>query len=185
MAVLSRVRSLLAHGDRRTTGHVDLVVATVCAEPNEIEAVVQCVFEGEPAVRMRAADALEKISRKHAGLLQPYVALLLGLLEETEQPEVQWHTAVLLPRLALTPAQRSRVWHGLQRYLSARSSIVRTFALQGMADLSKQDASLVPPTMELLHVSEKTGTAAMKARSRKLLKELTTPRKMRRRNVVT
>ena len=57
-------------------------------------------------------------------------------------------------------------------YLEDRSSIVKTSALQGLADLARHDASLLPKVMELLRESTRSGTAAMKARSRKLLLQL-------------
>ena len=164
---------MLLQGDRRTVGHVDRVVARVLAKPESTPALVQCAFDADAAVRMRAADALEKVSRQRTSLLQPYATLLLGVLEESAQQELLWHLAVLLPRLRLTPAQRSRTLAALYRCLEVKSSIARTFALQGMADLTKLDATLLPQTMTLLRSAERTGTAAMKARSRKLLTELT------------
>ena len=48
----------------------------------------------------------------------------------------------MIPRLCLTPAERQRAAAALQRYLEDRSSIVKTFALQGLADLSQNDPIL-------------------------------------------
>ncbi len=47
-----------------------------------------------------------------------------------------------------------------------------TFALQGLADLAQQDARLREPARRALEEGLRKGTAAMKARARKLLKEL-------------
>jgi len=52
------------------------------------------------------------------------------------------------------------------------SSIVKTFALQAFVDLARQDARLRETAKPILEESLRTGTAAMKARARKLLKEL-------------
>lgn len=57
----------------------------------------------------------------------------------------------------------------LNAYLEDRSSIVRTHALQGLADLAQHDATMRPEVMEILRAATRSGTAAMKARSRKLL----------------
>jgi hypothetical protein len=54
-------------------------------------------------------------------------------------------------------------------YLEDRSSIVKTFALQGLADLAQDDPSIRPGVIEILRQATRTGTAAMKARGRKLL----------------
>jgi hypothetical protein len=93
---------------------------------------------------MRAADATEKISRDRAALLQPYKTSLIGLRAEATQPEVRWHLALIVPRLQLTFSECRGVADILQLYLKDRSSIVKTFAMQGLSDLTRQDASLRP-----------------------------------------
>lgn len=121
---------------------------------------------------MKAADAAEKVSAVQPELLKPYKTELLGLLAETEQIELRWHLAQMIPRLPLTRDQRRRAAATLQLYLEDRSSIVRTFALQALADLSRSDAELRPIVREILEKTMASGTAAMKARARKLQKEL-------------
>jgi hypothetical protein len=118
---------------------------------------------------MRAADAVEKVTRVKPELLLPHKKELLGLLALEEQQEVRWHLAVMAPRMKLNAKERQVVVESLQRYLQDRSSIVRTFALQGLADLARMDASLRDGVVEILRTATRNGTAAMKARSRKLL----------------
>jgi hypothetical protein len=60
----------------------------------------------------------------------------------------------------------------LRLYLADRSSIVKTFAMQGLADLISQDASLRPMVLGLLRSLSRTGTPAMRARGRILLRRL-------------
>jgi hypothetical protein len=57
----------------------------------------------------------------------------------------------------------------LSNYLEDRSSIVKTCALQGLADLAQDDPSTRPKVLEILREAARSGTPAMKARSRKLL----------------
>ncbi len=121
---------------------------------------------------MRAADAAEKVSAVRPELLKPHKVELLGLLVETEQIELRWHLAQIVPRLQLNEVEIRRAAETLQHYLQDRSSIVRTFALQGLADISQNHAALRKRVRELLEESARTGTAAMKARARKLLREL-------------
>ena len=78
----------------------------------------------------------------------------------------------MAPRLRLTVRERHRAAAALHRHLNDRSSIVKTSALQGLADLSRNDAELRAKVKQLLEDSEQSGTAAMKARARKLLKLL-------------
>jgi hypothetical protein len=172
MQARTQIRSLLRQGDRRTIGYVAEVVRTVLRDPELTSSLVECAFDSDAGVRMRAADALEKVSRERIDELQPYAAVLLGLFEETEQQELRWHLAVLLPRLRLDARERRRTGQVLQRCMDAKSSIVKTFALQGLADLTVQEPSLMPLVHDLLIYAERNGTPAMKARSRKLLLKL-------------
>jgi hypothetical protein len=105
-------------------------------------------------------------------VLNPQKKELPGLLAEAEQIELRWHLALLVLRLALSRPERQRAAAALQRYLEDRSSIVKTFALQGLADLARRDTSLRERARHTLEESLRTGTAAMKARARKLLREL-------------
>jgi hypothetical protein len=59
-----------------------------------------------------------------------------------------------------------------RRYLRDRSRIVKTFAMQALADLTKQDPSLTNSIRPILSSLTKTGSAAMKSRGRKLLVQL-------------
>jgi hypothetical protein len=62
----------------------------------------------------------------------------------------------------------------LESYLEDSSSIVKTFALQGMADLAHSDQGIRQQAIQLLRQAARSGTPAMKARSRKLLRRLET-----------
>jgi hypothetical protein len=166
------VRAMLAGGNRRSIGRVAEVVDLVEAYPHELPSLVLCLWDMDTCVSMRAADALEKLSRTTLYLLQPNKGQLLGLLAETTQQEVRWHLAVLIPRLQLTDAECRRVVKILQFYLEDQSSIVKTSAMQGLADLSKQFDWLRPTVIDLVRSLSRTGTPAMRARGRKLLQQL-------------
>ena len=163
---------LLKGGDRRSIGRSNFVVKLVLRAPNRFAELMKCLWSDDPIVRMRAADAAEKISAIQPEMLKPYKAELLGLLAETEQIELRWHLAQMIPLLPLTQEERRRATEAFQLYLEDRSSIVRTFALQALADMSRSVSELRPQEREILEESIARGTAAMKARARKLLKEL-------------
>ena len=129
------------------------------------------LWSANALVRMRAADAAEKVTRKHPELLQSYKKELLGLMSEAREQELRWHLAVMVPRLLLNAKERRAAASLLEGYLEDRSSIVKTFALQGLADLAEGEPSLRDKVVEILSEAERKGTAAMKARSRKLLSD--------------
>lgn len=171
-AAKKTIRSLLSEGDRRSVGRVAEVVELVRRHPKQIARVVELLWDRDACICMRAADALEKMSREQPGLLQAYKTPLLALSAETAQQEVKWHLALTIPRLQLTICECRSAAEVLQTYLEDRSSIVKTFAMQGLADLTRQDATLRPMVMELLRRLARTGTPAMRARGRILLEQL-------------
>jgi len=166
--ILSRLKG----GDRRTIGRSDEVAAIVSKNPRLFPALMAGLWSDESLVRMRAADAAEKITRENRDLLQRYKKELLGLMADTEEQEVRWHLATMIPRLTLNVKERQIATFLLNSYLEDHSSIVRTFALQGLADLAQDDASMRPAVVDVLRQSARNGTPAMKARSRKLLLRL-------------
>jgi hypothetical protein len=157
------------NNDRRTIGRANEVAGMVENDPSLFPQLISGLWSDNPVVRMRAADAAEKVTRKNPELLQPHKTELLGLLAEATQQELRWHLAALVPRLSLTPKQRRDAILTLERYLEDLSSIVKTFALQGLAELAQRDPTALPKVIEILRLASRTGTPAMQARSRKLL----------------
>jgi len=166
------ILSLLQGADRRTIGRSNEVVSMVSSSPELFAELVAGLRSEDPLLRMRAADAAEKVTRRLPGLLQPYKKELLGLMAESNQQEVCWHLAAMVPRLSLRSKERLRAASLLRTYLEHSSSIVKTFALQGLAELAHQAPSLRTDVVEILREAVRNGTPAMKARSRRLLLEL-------------
>jgi len=166
------IAAMLKGGYQRSIGRSDEVKRLVLRQPERFPELLKCLWSEDSVIRMRAADAAEKATLVRPELLNPHKQELLGLLDEAEQIELRWHLALMVPRLRLSGQERARAAAALQRYLEDRSSIVKTFALQGLADLAGQDAQLRESARRTLEESLRTGTAAMKARARKLLKEL-------------
>jgi hypothetical protein len=165
------ISSILAGGDRRSIGRSNKVARLVLKSPRRFRELIACLWHESPVVRMRAADAAEKVSAQEPRLLDRHKPQLLGLLAEAEQIELRWHLAAMIPRLHLTPAERQRTAATLHRYLEDRSSIVKTFALQAFTDLAQNDAAMRPKVKQLLEDALQSGTLAMRARARNLLKK--------------
>lgn len=163
---------MLRGGDQRSIGKANQAAKLTLSEPKRFSELIECLWDEDPVIRMRAADAAEKVTVTRPELLKPHKQELLGLLAEAEQIELRWHLALMVPRLALTSPERQRAAALLERYLEDRSAIVKTFALQGLVDLARQDSSLRELAKQAVEESLRTGTAAMKARARKLLKQL-------------
>ncbi len=168
----NKILSLLQGTDRRKIGRSDEVADMVSRNPGLFPKLIEGLWSEDGLVRMRAADAAEKVTRKRNELLEPHKKELLGLMAEAKEQELRWHLAVMVPRLALSAKERQHAASLLNIYLEDRSSIVRTFALQGLADLARQEPSMRASVTETLREAARDGTPAMKARSRKLLSQL-------------
>jgi hypothetical protein len=141
----------------------------VSKDPRLFAKLIAGLRSDDPLVRMRAADATEKVTRENRELLRPYKKELLSLMSEAKQQELRWHLAAIVPRLPLNAKERQLALSLLNNYLEDRSSIVKTFALQGLAELAHHGPSFRPGVLESLREASRSGTPAMKARSRKLL----------------
>lgn len=161
--------ALLAGRDRRSTGRSAEVVAAVIENPALFADLFAGLSDADRVVRMRAADAVEKITREKPALLQPWKTQLLRESAALEDREMRWHVAQMIPRLALSPDEQRTVVRTLMGYLSDTSSIVRTCSMQALADLAEVYPRLrrqVDPLIEQLTIS---GSPAMRSRGRKLL----------------
>jgi hypothetical protein len=192
MSASETIRSMLAVGRHRiSSGRTAEVVSLVRANPKKVAQLLECLWDDEPCVAMRAADALEKLTRRRAPVADEiqksvlktlqgaWKAPLIGLLAEATENKLRWCLAQVVTRLTLTPPECRRVAETLLSYLEDRSSIVKTCALQGLADLTRQDASLLPEAIDLLRIHSRSGTPAMRARGRMLLKQLESVRAKR------
>jgi HEAT repeat protein len=169
LASSSTLLRRLQGGDRRSLGRSAVVVRDAMEDPALVGDLIGALDDPDPIVRMRAADALEKATRAHPVRLTPFKTTLLRQARSSGQHEVRWHLAQLLPRLPLTRRERASAVTTLHEYLQDRSSIVRTCALQALADLAAVDPALRPAVRATIEAAMVDGTPAMRARGRKLL----------------
>jgi hypothetical protein len=169
---MSEIEQLLSIGDLRSAGKSEVVVRKVLADPGLFGSVVKAIFSDDAGTKMRASDAVEKITRNHPEWLTPYKKLFLTKIAASEQKEVRWHNAQILPRLKLSGKEREKVFNLMLIYLEDKSSIVRTFAMQALADIALQDKSYKSKVYSLIIRLMENGSPAMKSRGKKLIKSL-------------
>lgn len=167
------IREVLSGGDLRSIGHVDAVVAYVGNDPDRFSELMTGLTDARPVVRMRSADAIEKVTRRHPNLLQEYQASLFQQLHIATQQEVRWHLAQLIPRLTWTEEEASDIVRVLTDWIATETSaIVIVNALQAMFDLSAMHPRFRDELKVLLETQLETGSPAVKSRSKKLLQKL-------------
>lgn len=159
----------LSGGDRRSIGKVDEVVQMVLSDPSLFDELFNGFFYDDPVIRMRTADAVEKISARNPGILKPYRTRILKEIARIEQQEVHWHVAQMLPRLKLKGDELQKSVAILKNYMDDESKIVKTFSLQALTDLAKFNPELQPEVIRLLKKAVLSGSPAIKARAKKLL----------------
>ncbi len=169
---MNTILKKLAGGDLRSIGRSNEVVTEVLADPRLFGALFEGMLDAEPLIRMRAADAVEKIAAQHPEYLAPFKSKLIRQIAKSDQQEVRWHVAQLFSRLALNQAERRVVAGILSEYLKDESRIVKTFSMQALADIAEKDEELRAPIVTQLEKLTRTGSPAMKSRGRKLLAKL-------------
>ncbi len=166
-------------------GRVCQVVEWIADAPRRVPGLIELMWDDDAGVAGRAADVLERIARDPSPavrrMVEGYKEEIIGLLSDARFAKLRWNLALTIPRLTLTVPECRRVAAVLRTWLDDRSSIVKTTALHGMADLTRQDPGSLPEVLDLLRVCGRSGTPAMRARSRILLKALERPEGKRQR----
>ena len=162
----------LTGGDKRSIGRSNDVVLSVLSKPSLTKVLVSGLTTDHPLVRMRSADALEKVTSIRPELLSAYKSRVLRAAHTSRDKEVRWHLAQMLPRLHLNLAEKRRVLQLLRSYLKDPSSLVRVFAMQALTDIACDSEDSVSSTYGLIKTMTETGSPSMQARGRKLLARL-------------
>ena len=169
----SLVLSKLSGRDRRSIGHSNDVVSEVLKNQRLFGDVFEGMLSTNPIIRMRSADATEKITALHPEYLFPFKHKLIYHIAKIQQQEVQWHVAQMLPRLNLTEKECNDIIEILVGYTkTSHSSIVRTFAMQALADIAERRVDFRSRALRLIERLTENGTPAMRNRGRKLLMKL-------------
>ncbi|MEQ1877350.1 MAG: hypothetical protein ABL958_11960 [Bdellovibrionia bacterium] len=147
-------------------------MALTLADKGKTGELIQLLHSEDPHIRMRAFDAVEKLSRLDRRILQPFAHEIFNLGDHYHQREVLWHWCQIIPRLDLTDSEVDYAFWKMNSLRGSDSKIVWTFALQGMFDLVNQRPDFLESVNEALSEDLKRGSGAVKARCRKLIEQL-------------
>ncbi len=159
----------LQGGDRRSIGQADAVAAIVRAQPTRFAELWDCLTCEDGVVRMRAADALEKLGRDAPDLFSPHKAVLLSGELDDGTPELRWHLLAIASHLALTDAEAGAFAFRCNQIIRHdRSRIVRVMALQALFDVAGRHLSLGKLLAEALAYAAASALPSVRARAAKL-----------------
>lgn len=168
-----RVERILSGGDCRSLQGVEEVIAAIRTNPATFAALFECLFSDDEVVRMRAADALEKIARTQPTLFVNYRSRLLNDVAQIDQPSVQWHLAQILAEIELTPAQRARAAVTLKRNLKKYDDwIVVNLTLEALAQFARDDPHLRAELIPILREHQAATRRSIAKRAARLLDAL-------------
>ncbi len=137
--------------------------AAVCGE------LVRGLRDGDKGVVERAARTLKKVSERDAGALYAWRKALLKEALRAVDVRVQWNLSIVLGRLPLKGSDKALAVELMFERLGDASGLNRTMAMQALMDLSEGDAGLRARVLVIVREAMEGGTAAMRARARKLL----------------
>ncbi len=169
MTILEKLKG----GDLRSIGNAEEAVSDILENPQLFAEVFDGMLNENPRIRMRAADAVEKVSRSHPEYLEPYKNRLINEVSQIEQQEVRWHVAQMFSYLELEETERKEIIYMLFLWIEkSKSKIVIVNSMQTLADLAEKDSALRPMIIKKLDSLIKTGSPAIVSRGRKLIKKL-------------
>ncbi|MBC8345948.1 MAG: hypothetical protein ISR89_01600 [Candidatus Marinimicrobia bacterium] len=149
-------------------------IDTVQKDPLLFSILIKGMPHENELIAMRSADAVEKLTYTQPKWLAPHKRFLIDLLGKSNQQEVLWHLAQIIPRLSLSKKEKEQLIYVFESLLKNKSRILVTFSMQAMVDLSNGNKELKNQIFPIIQDLTKTGSGAMRSRGRKLLKQMET-----------
>jgi len=168
MNILDKLRG----GDLRSIGRSNEVAEDIEKNASLFKIVFRGLYDSDPLIRMRSADVIEKVTQNKPELLSNRKSEVISILTTVEQQEVCWHMAQIAPRLAYSPNEEKQIIKELKHYLTHKSKIVRVSAMESLVSIAERNPSILNEVIEIIKVQKATGSPAIQARGRKLLKRL-------------
>lgn len=170
---MSKILQKLRGVDLRSIGKADEVVQDILNDPSLFKEVFEGMLNKDPVIRMRSADAIEKVSAKRPEYLRPFKSKLINQISKIEQQEVRWHVAQMFSYIETSKIERNKIIKILLSYIETdESKIVKTFSMQTLANFAEKDEQIKPKIINLIKGMIKNGSPAIISRGKKLLKQL-------------
>ena len=166
---------MLADGGKTNSlGRAPEIVGIVLGDKSRLEELYNCLFDSNAWVRMRAADALEKVCREHPDWLAPYIDRLAADFGTNTQASIQWHLAQIYEQVTLTSKQKQIAITWLTGLLATKEVdwIVAANAMDTLVAFTKDGSCPLTDTIALLKVQQQHKSNAVTRRAAKHLAEL-------------
>jgi hypothetical protein len=172
--MIEKITEMLATGGHANSlGRVNEVIVLVLDDKSRLDELYNCLFNEDAWVRMRAADALEKICREHPDWLERYIDRFPDELATSGQASIQWHLAQIYSQVNLTDKQREFAIDWLKHLLSTKETdwIVAANAMATLAQFTREGSFGTNEMVALLKIQQQHKSNAVIKRADKLLAE--------------
>jgi hypothetical protein len=167
-AVISRLRPLLAGGDRRSIAQSNRARRIVERDPALVAELVALTDDADWLVALRALDLLEKLAHDHPDWIAPHKRIFIGPLARSDKWEIRLQIVRALPLFRWTSAERRRAVTILTENVSFPQTFVRAWALDGLARITAEDPVARPRLLGYLREFERSSSKALRARARQI-----------------
>lgn len=111
--------TLMIGGHANSLGKTGDVIQEVLGNKSLLEELYSCMFNDDAWVRMRAADAFEKVCREHPDWIEPYIDRIQAELSgDDQQASIKWHVAQIYQQVPLLHLQKERALKWLAALIS-------------------------------------------------------------------
>jgi hypothetical protein len=164
---------LAVGGKSNSLGRVNEVIEIVLSDQSRLNELYDCLFSDDAWLRMRAADALEKVCRQHPEWLLPYIDRFADELATSTQASILWHLAQIYGQVYLTSEQRAFAINWLKNLVSTKEVdwIVAASAMDTLAHFVKEGSFPKAEMILLLTIQQQHKSNAIMKRATKLLTE--------------
>lgn len=168
--------SLLAIGGHANSlGKVNEVIAMVLQNKALLAELYSCLHNDDAWVRMRAADAFEKICREHPDWIEPYIDNLQSELSDAhQQSSIKWHLAEIYPQVTLTKQQKEHAvaWLVAQVSTTEVDWIVAANCLKALLVFMQRGDLSRSQLVTLLHIQQQHHSKSVVKKATALLADL-------------
>ena len=164
---------LLNSGDLRGLDGVEMVVKMIDSQA-EFDILFTCLRSKNRLIVMRAADAIEKITRKRPQYLEKHKVDILQFCSIVQNKELKWHLAQLVTRIMMDNAEFRYVCSILEQWAldPNESKICRVNALQSLFELYSIHRKNPENLIKLMSKLEDEDIPSLNARIRHLKNKL-------------
>ena len=169
---MNPIQMFLASEDRVTTAGAEESTRFLLDNPEAFPMLIDLLDSGPPSQQAKAARVLEMVTKKEPAFIQGRFNWLHSKLRNSPTWEVRHQACRVITRIDDLDSQIPGLSDTLFYLQDDVSKIVRTSAMQALADLSLRYEELMDRVYPLVLKQTEQGSAAQRARGRKLLKSM-------------